>query len=165
MPGDAGAPRVRFEETQYLRSFLIWGIVALVTLAALGTAIWAATSDDESTLDTILLFGTALFVPALVAFIRLRTVVTEHEVIVTFRALLRRRFPLAEIASAEARAYRPMREFGGWGIRLGRGGLRAYTMDGNQGVELRLLNGRRALIGSRRPNELAAAIVQARSQV
>jgi hypothetical protein len=41
---------------------------------------------------------------------------------------------------------------------LGRG--MAYTVSGNRGVQIELTSGRKILIGSRRPEELAAAITQ-----
>src|SRR5690606_27576762 len=62
-----------------------------------------------------------------------------------------------EIESAEPRRYRPLREYGGWGIRFGLGG-RAYNVSGDLGVQRVLRSGRRILIGSRDPDALATAI-------
>jgi hypothetical protein len=53
--------------------------------------------------------------------------------------------------------YRPIRDYGGWGIRYGRGG-KAYNVSGNRGVMLELSDGQKLLIGSQRPEELANAI-------
>jgi hypothetical protein len=75
-----------------------------------------------------------------------------------------RTFDLAQIESAEARTYRPIVEYGGWGLRWSFGGRgSAYSVSGNKGVQLLLQDGRRLLIGSRRPEELARAIETARS--
>ncbi|HET6897964.1 MAG TPA: hypothetical protein VFK70_06445 [Vicinamibacteria bacterium] len=63
----------------------------------------------------------------------------------------------ARIARWEARTYRPIREYGGWGLRFGPRG-RAYNVSGDRGVELTLDNGKRVLIGSQRSDDLAAAI-------
>ncbi|MDI6873125.1 DUF6141 family protein [Candidatus Solincola sp.] len=63
-----------------------------------------------------------------------------------------------EIAEAEARTYRPILEYGGWGIRWGWRGGRAFNVSGNRGVQLRLRDGRRVLFGSRRPEELEVAL-------
>ncbi|MBW3623816.1 MAG: hypothetical protein KY468_10465 [Armatimonadetes bacterium] len=57
----------------------------------------------------------------------------------------------------EAVTYSPLREYGGWGIRYGRNG-KAYNVSGNRGVQLEFRDGRRILIGSQRPEELAAAL-------
>ena len=43
---------------------------------------------------------------------------------------------------------RRYREYGGWGIRGGLRGTKAYNVSGNRGVELMLADGRTVLIGS-----------------
>lgn len=63
----------------------------------------------------------------------------------------------SEIDTYEVRQYRPLLDYGGWGIRFGRGG-KAYTVSGRQGVKLVFKNGQRLLIGSQRPDQLVAAI-------
>ena len=63
-----------------------------------------------------------------------------------------------EIVRAEVRQYKPLREYGGWGIRYGFGRGWAYNASGNEGVQLTLRSGKRVLIGSQRPQELLAAI-------
>lgn len=72
------------------------------------------------------------------------------------------RFPVDEIERFEARQYRPIREYLGWGIRWGPSG-RAYNLNGDRGVQLILNSGRRVLIGSERAEELEAAIGEARA--
>jgi hypothetical protein len=56
------------------------------------------------------------------------------------------------------RTYDPVREFGGWGIRIWVGGPRAYSVSGNRGVDVILYNGERIMIGSQRPRDLAQAL-------
>jgi hypothetical protein len=65
----------------------------------------------------------------------------------------------AQIARWEARTYRPIRDYGGWGVRFGPRG-RAYNVSGNRGVEITLANGKRVLVGSQRADDLAAAIAR-----
>ncbi len=95
------------------------------------------------------------------AFAPMRTLVTREGVTVTFGlpGWIRFRIPAGEIRSAEAVTYRPLAEFGGWGIRFGLGGTRAYTARGNRGVRIEA-DGRKYLIGSQRPEELAAALAR-----
>ena len=71
----------------------------------------------------------------------------------------RRRFAFDDIASCEARTYRPLLEYGGWGIRWGPSG-RAYNVKGNRGVQLVLSSGKRLLVGSQKAEELATAITR-----
>jgi hypothetical protein len=68
--------------------------------------------------------------------------------------------PFSDIETAEARTYRPLLEYGGWGIRYGLKG-KAYNASGKRGVQLRLKNGKRILLGSQDADALAAAISDA----
>ncbi|MHC4192731.1 MAG: DUF6141 family protein [Planctomycetota bacterium] len=65
-----------------------------------------------------------------------------------------------DLSECYPRTYKPIREYGGWGIRCGfrRGVGRAYNMKGNQGVQLVFKDGKRLLIGSQKPDELAQVI-------
>lgn len=63
-----------------------------------------------------------------------------------------------EMEGAEARTYRPILEYGGWGIRYGWKGGKAYNVSGNQGVQVHLRGGKEVLFGSRRPEELESAL-------
>ena len=90
--------------------------------------------------------------------VRLVTDVRSGELAVAMRGLWReRRIPLNEIKSAKAVTYDPARDYGGYGIRTTRRGT-AYIAGGNRGVRLELAKGGTVLIGSARPEELAAAI-------
>ncbi len=62
-----------------------------------------------------------------------------------------------QITSVEARTYRPVRDFGGWGVRWAARGI-VYHARGRRGVRLILASGERVLVGSQRPDELALAI-------
>jgi hypothetical protein len=68
-----------------------------------------------------------------------------------------RKIPLAGIGSAEVVIYDPVKDYGGYGIRLSPRG-RAYIASGNRGVRLTLMKGMKVLVGSQRPQELAQAI-------
>jgi hypothetical protein len=65
--------------------------------------------------------------------------------------------PLQGVRSCRSLAYRPILDYGGWGIRVGLG-KRAYNVSGNKGVELEYEGGKRLLIGSKRSDQLAGAI-------
>lgn len=68
-----------------------------------------------------------------------------------------RHFPIATIEKCEAMTYRPIRDFGGWGIRHGRKG-RAYNVHGNRGAYLTLIDGKHVLVGSQKADVLAESI-------
>lgn len=93
--------------------------------------------------------------PWLFLVLRLETGIGEEGIYVRFFPfhLTPRRFPWDEIQTIEAVTYRPILEYGGWGIRCGRTG-RAYNVSGNRGIRLTLTNGKRLLIGSQDPERL-----------
>jgi len=59
----------------------------------------------------------------------------------------------SDIEHAEVRQYKPIREYGGWGIRIGLRG-RAYNIKGNMGLQIRLTSGQNILLGTQRPDEI-----------
>ncbi len=68
-----------------------------------------------------------------------------------------REFEISSIQSAEAVKYRPIIEYGGWGIRYGRG-IWAYTVSGNRGVVIRIRNGKTFMLGTKKPDELTRSL-------
>ena len=71
--------------------------------------------------------------------------------------LVRRRVSFAEIKSLESVRYRPIREFGGWGVR-GWGARKAWSARGDRAVALQLEGDRLFLIGSDHPRRLEERI-------
>lgn len=70
------------------------------------------------------------------------------------------------IQEAQIRQYKPLSEYGGWGIRfesVGDGRGKAFMVSGNMGLQLVLTDGVRILIGTHQPKELQAAVSAARN--
>jgi hypothetical protein len=137
-------------------------LVLLVTV--LGFVLFQA-HDKEGFLQGVLTLAIVLAVEIAAAWLvyvmKLTVRLDDAGLHVRFFPLVKRDIPLEEIARWEARTYRPILEYGGWGIRCGWKGM-AYNVSGNRGVQLEFTNGKRLLIGSQRPEELAAAISQAK---
>lgn len=129
---------------------------AIVILAVVGVSV----SDQFDWLTSGIAIAIAVGIASLWAIGRLDTEVRDDGVHVRLRPLARRHYPFEVIATAEARTYRPLVEYGGWGLRYGvRSGV-AINARGNRGVQLVMQDGKRLLIGSQRAEELAAAIQQ-----
>ena len=62
-----------------------------------------------------------------------------------------------DVKKVHIRKYQPIWEFGGWGYRI-RPGRKAFSIDGSWGLQIEFANGKRLLIGTRRPKELDVAI-------
>jgi hypothetical protein len=90
--------------------------------------------------------------------VRLVTEVRNGELIVRMRGLWRlRRVPLDRIQSVGTITHDIARDYGGYGIRSTREG-KAYVAGGGRGVRVTLLAGEKLVVGSQRPDELAAAL-------
>ncbi len=155
-----------YREVQQFRQVWIWAIV--IAIAGL---VWYASArqillhrpfGDRPMPDILLvifwfIFGIGL--PALFLFGKLVTEVRDDGIYIRYFPLHRcfRKIALKKLKGYEVRTYRPILEYGGWGIRFGLKG-KAYNVSGNRGVQLELTNGKRLLIGSQRPEELWRAI-------
>lgn len=62
-----------------------------------------------------------------------------------------------DLTEYSARKYSPLWEYGGWGIKCGKGG-KAYNVKGDRGLQLVFNNGKRLLIGSQKADELEQAM-------
>jgi hypothetical protein len=90
---------------------------------------------------------------------KMETEVSEGALHIRFFPLIKKTISLGDIRRSEVRTYRPIREYGGWGIRSGLGNLGgAYNVSGNRGVQLEFLDGQKLLLGSQRAEELNGAI-------
>lgn len=63
-----------------------------------------------------------------------------------------------EIQRYEIRNYRPIVEYGGWGIKRSFRWGRAYNISGNVGLQLYLTNGKKVLFGTQRPQAFLNAL-------
>ena len=163
--------KVGFRESQRFNQLWIWLIIILIGCFGwwgfaqqiiLGLPFGDRPAPDAVMIVIWLLCGIGL--PLLLATCRLVTEVRADGLYIRFVPLhlTWRRFGFDDIASCEARTYRPLLEYGGWGIRWGPSG-RAYNVRGNRGVQLVLSTRKRLLIGSQQADELAAAITRGKN--
>ena len=141
-----------FEERQRLPAVATFAVVAVLggALVATGSEAWGE-----------LAFALGL-TAVILALIRMDTTVTPGELGVVIFPIPRKWWLLRDVESCEVVTYRPLLHYGGWGWRWGGKRGWAYTMRGNRGVLVHLRNGKRFLVGSQRPEDLAAAIEEAR---
>ena len=144
----------------YGLAVLMW--VMFVVQIIFGQPVGNNPSSDWMTWLGWIFFG--IFLPVVWRRINLLVEVQEEGIYIRFMPFVRRNIPFSDIAAFEARSYDPIKEYGGWGVRIGWGkGKRAYNTSGNQGVELFMKDGKKIMIGSQRPVELEAAIAAATS--
>jgi hypothetical protein len=142
---------------------LVFLSLLLTVDAGIVVAILTTKRTPSDTVSLLLSTGLAVVVSLAVAVLlwinRLEIEVRPEGIAVRFCPFHRdwRRFSAQELSECYARRYRPLLEYGGWGIRYGWHG-RAYNMSGHEGVQLVFQDGRRLLIGSKQPRQLEAAI-------
>lgn len=156
-----------YHEVQHFRQVWLWvvllgissmSIYAVVQQLILDKPFGNNPAPDILVLIIALIFG--LGFPIFFYKITLTTEVTSDGLYFRFFPMhlsFQKKIPLEDLKAYEAITYRPLKEYGGWGIRYGAKG-KAYNISGNRGVRLELSSGRRILIGSQRPEELAGAI-------
>ena len=166
-----------FTETQRFRQWWLWApVIALLAVSAYLFVKQIVMGEPQGTTPApdwviwILLVG-AVFGTLALALLKLHVEVHPNGVHVTFAPLRRRVFAWDEIHRYEAVTYRPLREYGGWGYRIGGRGNRALTISGKRGVRLHgrhenKPDGRpwQLLLGSQRHDALYAAIRQFHSE-
>jgi hypothetical protein len=148
---------VVYREEQYF-DWRIYAVIALGdVLTGLALARGRAWSVDFGLGLTI---GLGLLMIVIVFLLHMTTEVTPTHVRVWFGWIptYRRIVPIDSVRSVEVVTYRPIRDYGFWGIRSGSDGERALIARGNRGVRLELVDGSKLLIGSQTPELLAAAI-------
>ena len=123
-----------------------------------GTALFEETQSFSPWLYAVAAFVLAIL--AAVATMRQTTRVTGDAVTVRFGVFYKTRIPLSEVRQAEAVVYRPIADYGGWGIR-GFRRKRALNARGDRGVLLTKADGSTVLIGSQKPRELLEALTRA----
>jgi hypothetical protein len=155
-----------FMEEQRFKQLWIWILVLLPAVIAwysvIGQLVFKRPfgtnpASDNCVLLTGIIFGVML--PLFMASLRLATEVRLDGLYVRFYPLQRsyRSFSFDSIRSCNILTYRPIRDYGRWGIRYGLKGM-AYNVSGDREVLLELRNGSKLMIGSQHPEGLEAAL-------
>lgn len=156
-----------FEERQRFKQWWIWivllGINIVLLVGVYKQVLNGQQFGDRPMSDEGLLFATGFFVLFTIVFFnfRLETLVKEDGIYVRFFPfhLSFRHFSWDQISKSFIRQYRPISEYGGWGLRLWlfrKGG--AFNVSGNMGLQLEFPDNKKLLIGTNKPEELKEAL-------
>jgi hypothetical protein len=158
--------QILFREEQKFNQLWLWVLVLIPAsiswYAAIEQLVFKRTfgtnpASDSGAVLIWVIFG--ILFPIFMASLRLVTEVRSDGLYVRFYPLHRsyRNFPFDSIRSCHVQKYRPIRDYGGWGIRYGLKGT-AYNVSGDRGVLLEFRDGSKLMIGSQQPEGLAAAM-------
>jgi hypothetical protein len=167
--------KILFREKQRFTQLWIWALIFSIIAVCLGLPAYymvisfyiePAWSPKEiwshkGALTILAPIIVVIIVTWLIAVFELVTEVRSDGLFIRMRPFHRsfRRIPLEKARDFRAMAYRPIRDYGGWGLRFGKGG-RAYNVKGDQGVRIDYEDGKHILIGSQRARELEDALAQ-----
>ena len=154
-----------YTESQRFRQWWLWLLVFIspaVFLLILFNILIFEDGIQQSSI-VIMVIGTmvSLAIPAFLWHTGLDTEVGRSGIRFKFRPFHRKwvEYKFNEIKKAEACIYRPLMDYGGWGIRYGRKGKgKAYSVSGNSGVLLTFNNNKKILIGSLNHKSLFSVI-------
>ena len=172
-----GNEEILFKEEQRFRQ--LWLFLLLLGILVLSVVFIIASSyvqlyqgrpfGDKPMGDTgliitnigVLVFGVGL--PVMVLGMKLETTVYRDRLNLRFWPFFNRNYHHDNTASCEAQTYRPILDFGGWGLRYSLKHKHwAYNVRGNRGVILQFTNGKKLLVGSQKADEFAAALSKAK---
>ena len=142
-----------FYEIQQFRQKWIWTILLIVLFVLFLPII----SGIVSILLGVILILTGFCFIWLFYSMKLITEIKGDSIHIKFSLFTTQIIPFSEIIKYEIRQYRPIIEYGGWGIRFNRSG-KAYTVSGNIGIQIQLSVGKGILIGTQQPNEFLQAM-------
>jgi hypothetical protein len=148
----------------WLRAFIAVSMAAGIAFSILPLIEMTGQQWQAEKWQIVLLFAVGVFLPAglalLFCFLKLETQVRRDGVYLRFYPfhITFRRFGLDDLSEYYARQYRPIREYGGWGVRCSFRNGKAYNVSGNKGVQLVFKDGKKLLIGTQNPEEFEQAI-------
>lgn len=134
-------------------NLLVWGSVGGSAVAA-----WAAGALSVALVCLV----SAVFIHVLIGGLLVTVEPAGVRVGLGRGRIFRAFIPFADVTGIESVTYRPLKEFGGWGMRGGKQ-KRAWTARGDQAVVLSTDDGRRIYIGSDEPSKLEGRIRNAMS--
>lgn len=159
---------VYFYERQRFRQWWFWvltlGISLLFIVGCIQQLVLQKPFGNNPMSDVWLIITTALFLLLSLSLLTatLITFINKEGVYVKFSPFHSRYkfFNWNEIDAVQIREYQPVSEFGGWGIRVGRRGAKAYNASGKIGMELHLQNKKKIMIGTNQPSDLKRALIE-----
>jgi hypothetical protein len=155
--------QILFTEVQRQNQKWIWFLLIILTATLLFGSIQQIVFNRPFGTHPIpdwgyLPFFGVLFLASYLLFgSRLYTEISRNEIRFRFKPFHRkaRVIPWEEVSRCYVRLYSPIKEFGGWGIRIAfhRKAGKAYSISGNNGIQIELKNGEKILLGTRKGYE------------
>src|SRR5690242_12028862 len=125
---------ILFEEKQAFRQTWLWLLLGGTLALMLAGLLFS--QQPEAVPGLAIGFSVLLATALLLWFMKLSVRVEGDAVHVRFWPIVNKTIALADITRSQARTYRPILEYGGWGIRYSFANGWAYNVSGKEGVQL-----------------------------
>lgn len=137
-------------ETQQMDS--LWSLIIVATTLGLNWVLYFIMHERDMTVFYVSI-TTAALIAGLLSFTRLDVRWDGESFNVKLRPYMFSPLEIKkeDISSISLRTYKPVREFGGWGLRYSKRFGKAYTIKGNSGLQIELKSGKKILIGTSHP--------------
>lgn len=148
---------VLFFEIQRFNQWWVW----LILVGSSVLALFPILTHDHQGHTAFGVITIAVLVAILLMTLRLETKIKRDGIYVRFFPihLKFKHYAWEKLKKSYVRRYSAILEYGGWGLRYGLFGRgKAYSVSGNQGLQLELLDGGRLLVGTKKPNELTETL-------
>lgn len=156
-----------YYEKQKINNFIAGLIILFAGLLPLGSILYSyyllfikqtqtisSKSQEMLTLTSIIILLLSVFLIYLFITLKLELKINTNGIFFRFYPFHKkfRVIPFSDIKSFKIRRFRPILEYGGWGIRYSvkRNGV-GYTISGNYGLQLELNSNKRLFIGVKFP--------------
>ncbi|MCX6257078.1 MAG: hypothetical protein NTW49_04140 [Bacteroidia bacterium] len=162
-----------YEEQQFRQKWLIILIAGLflIFLYSIIQQVIIGIPFGNNPAPPLVLFLMGLIPLFMIFFIffvlKLKTNITPEEIEIQFVPFQRnpKKYNWQDIEEAYVREYKPILEYGGWGLRTGFFSKSiAYNVSGKTGLQLVLKNGRKVLIGTQKADELRYSLEKIRKK-
>jgi len=153
---------ILFSEKQRFNQWWIWVIILVACIMPVWQFYRAIIENQVVLSDPTEYIGLMIMVLIIILFLsnRLDSEIRQDGIYVRFIPFIwkQRVYSWDSIEKLYIRRYHPLGEYGGWGIR-GFGKNRALNVSGNQGLQIVFKDGRRLLIGTRKPDEIKSVLI------
>ncbi|MDZ4668631.1 MAG: hypothetical protein SGJ00_12225 [bacterium] len=154
-----------YYEQQKFNKWYIWVVLSIPFIIFLFGAITGKMQGEEQ--HSMLIANVIVaFVFVLFIFTKLETRIDELGITIRFFPFQRVYYYVKweDVESCSVRTYKPLREYGGWGLRYSFKNGKAYNVAGTKGLQLVLKSGNKFLIGTQNNKELSSFLDQLKTK-
>jgi hypothetical protein len=154
--------KLLFQENQKFRQPWLYAILLGSDLLILYILIrYSVFETEEFDLAATIILIVTLFIMILLTLgflsIQLQTEIRQSGIFYRFKPFQKKfkEIRFEEIESVEVKRYSPIKEYGGWGFRIGgKKKGNAYNVSGNKGIYFVFKDGRKFLLGTQKPESV-----------